>query len=189
MCGLQETTGIGNVFQHVGKENDIERLQSLHDGGRKQALANFQAARASSRGPVWIRFDPDNLSIPSVRDYARDGSGAAAYIQHARAHRHQICQHAGNLLRLVYMDVVTQRVEFALFPHSEHLITGVHVAASAIMADFPRVLSEQGLNVSHESAAKFSRNSAANITRNARKIFMPLLTQPSRFYRTFRFAI
>jgi hypothetical protein len=36
---------------------------------------------------------------------------------------------------------------------------------------------------------KFSRNSVANITRNVRKIFMLLLTQLSRFYRTFRFAI
>ena len=36
---------------------------------------------------------------------------------------------------------------------------------------------------------KFSRNFVANITRNVRKIFMALLTEPSRFYRTFLFAI
>jgi hypothetical protein len=46
-----------------------------------------------------------------------------------------------------------------------------------------------GILFPDQRLGKFSRNSVANITRNVRKIFMRLLTQPSRFYRTFRFAI
>jgi hypothetical protein len=69
MSQLKKTTGIGNVFQHVGKENDIERLQTLDDDGRKWFFINFQAPRTSNSGPVRIRFDPDNFSIPSVRDH------------------------------------------------------------------------------------------------------------------------
>ena len=46
-----------------------------------------------------------------------------------------------------------------------------------------------GILFPDQRLGKFSRNSFANIKRNVRKIFMPLLTQPSRSYRTFRFAI
>src|SRR5438034_6759915 len=100
-CELQETTGIGNVFQHVGKENNIERLQQLQDSRRESLFINLQAARASSRGPARIRFDPDNFSIPTARDYAGDGSRATPYLQTARPRRHQIRQHTRNPLRRV----------------------------------------------------------------------------------------
>ena len=40
-----------------------------------------------------IGFDPDDFCFASVRDYARDGAGATALIQHARSGRHQTLCH------------------------------------------------------------------------------------------------
>src|SRR5262249_22155883 len=135
MSQLQEAAGIRNVFQHIGKDNNIEWLQQLQNCRREWLFMNFQAARASRCGSKRIRFEPNNAGIASVRDYAGHGAGATAYVQHARSHPHQLCQHACNFLRFVNMEVVTQWVEFAIFPGSEHLVNGIHVAVSATTAD------------------------------------------------------
>jgi hypothetical protein len=135
MSQPQEATGIDNVFQHVAKDNNIEWLQQLQNRRREWLFMNFQAARARRCGSKRIRFDANNPGVASVRDYAGHGAGTTAYVQHARSHRHELCQHACNLLRFVNMAVVTQWVEFAIFPDSEHLINGIHVAVSATTAD------------------------------------------------------